>query len=139
MPQYKVRSTVFLKHRINWESVRSAVRSFTWSTILKSADPLVAFDRAIGEVLVGMFLPLFFVLDLKTSNGLMPAASEFMMLNRLLIVPGVEHAMRNIGVYLCMLARAEEQKVYGAARETHNERARNTRSTPPVYISGRRP
>ena len=45
--KYNVRSTVFLKHRINWVSVRSAVRSFTLSVILKSADLLVAFDRSI--------------------------------------------------------------------------------------------
>ena len=48
--------------------------------------------------LVGMFLPLFCIADLETSNGLMPAAEELVTLNRLLIVPGVEHAMRNIGV-----------------------------------------
>ena len=30
--------------------------SFTSSTILKSADPLVAFDRAIGEV-IGRYVP----------------------------------------------------------------------------------
>ena len=53
--------------------------------------------------LVGMFLPLFCVVDLETSNSLMPAAEELMMLNRLLIVPGLEHAMRNIGVNLCLL------------------------------------
>ena len=50
VPEYNVRSTVFLKHRTNWDSVRSAVRSFTSSTILRSAEPLVAFDLAIGEV-----------------------------------------------------------------------------------------
>ena len=49
--EYNVRSTVFLKHRSNWDSVSSAVRSFTWGIILKSADPLVVFDRAIGEVI----------------------------------------------------------------------------------------
>ena len=40
---------------------------------LKSADPLVAFDRAIGEV-IGRYVPtiVFFVVDLETSNGLMP-------------------------------------------------------------------
>ena len=32
----------------NWESVRGAVRSFSLSTIVKSADPLVAFDQDIG-------------------------------------------------------------------------------------------
>ena len=53
--------------------------------------------------LIGMFLPLFCVVDLETSNGLMPAAGERMMLKRLLIVLGVEHANRNIGVNLCLL------------------------------------
>ena len=53
--------------------------------------------------LVGMFLPLFCVLDLERSNGLMPAARELTMLNRLLIVSGVEHAMLNIGVNLGLL------------------------------------
>ena len=54
--EYNVRSSVFLKLRTNWDSVRSAVRSFTWSTILKSADPLVVFDRAICEV-IGRYVP----------------------------------------------------------------------------------
>ena len=40
---------VFLKHHTNLDNVRCAVRSFAWSTILKSADPLDPFDRAIGE------------------------------------------------------------------------------------------
>ena len=31
--EYNARSTVLLKHRANWDRVRSAVRSFTWSTI----------------------------------------------------------------------------------------------------------
>ena len=53
--------------------------------------------------LVGMFLPLFCVVILETSNGLMPAARELMMLDRLLIVPGVGHAMLNIGGNLCLL------------------------------------
>ena len=52
VPEYNVRSTVFLKHRTNCDNVRCGVRSFTWSTIWKSADPLDAFDRAIGEVIV---------------------------------------------------------------------------------------
>ena len=42
--EYNARSTIFLKHRTNWDSVHSAVRSFTWSTILKLANPLVSFD-----------------------------------------------------------------------------------------------
>ena len=42
VPEYNVRSIDFLKHRTNWDSVRSAVGSFTWGTILKSADPLAS-------------------------------------------------------------------------------------------------
>ena len=53
--------------------------------------------------MVGMFLPLFCVVDLETSNGLMLAAGDLMMLNRLLIVPGIEHEMLNSGVNLCLL------------------------------------
>ena len=69
--------------------------------------------------LVGMFLPQFFAVDLETSNGLMPAAGDLMMLNRLLIVPGVEHAMLNIGVNLYLL-------VYACSSETNNEGTTNT-------------
>ena len=51
VPEYNVRSSVFQKHRSHWDSVRNAVRSFTLSTILKSADPLVAFNLVLGEVI----------------------------------------------------------------------------------------
>ena len=71
--------------------------------MLKLPDPLVAFDRAIGEV-IGRIVPtLFCVVDLDTSNGLKPAARELVMINRLLIVPGKEHAMQIIYVDLCLL------------------------------------
>ena len=50
VPEHNVRSTVFLKHLTNWDIFRNAVRRLTRSQILKSADPLVLFDRAIGEV-----------------------------------------------------------------------------------------
>ena len=53
--------------------------------------------------LVGLFLPLFCIVDLETSNVLMTAARELMMLSRLLILPGVEHAVQIIGVNLCFL------------------------------------
>ena len=56
VPEYSVRSTVFRKNRTIRDCVRNAVRSFTWNTILKSADPLVAFGRAIGEV-IGGYVP----------------------------------------------------------------------------------
>ena len=48
--EYNVRSTVFRKHRTNWDNVHSAVRSFAWITILKLADPLDG-DRANCEVI----------------------------------------------------------------------------------------
>ena len=56
--EYNFKSSVILKHRTNWDNVRCAVRNFTWSTILKSADPLDAFDRAIGEV-IGRLVPIY--------------------------------------------------------------------------------
>ena len=55
------------------------------------------------KLLAVMFLALFSVIDLETSNGLMPAARELIMLNRLLVVPGVEHAMLMISVNLSLL------------------------------------
>ena len=54
--------------------------------------------------LVGKFLPLISVGEMERSNGLMAAALELLMLNRLLIVPGVEISMLIIWVYLCLLA-----------------------------------
>ena len=72
-----------------------------------------------------MLLPLFLV-DLETSNGLMAAAKELMTLNRLLIVPGWsrERNAEHLGQF--ELARAEAQRVYGAAKESHNDCTRNT-------------
>ena len=70
-----------------------------WSHILKSDDPLVAFDRAIGDV-IGRYAP---TTVLQTSNGLMPAAGKPMMLNRVLTVPGEDHAELYIGINLCLL------------------------------------
>ena len=52
--------------------------------------------------LEGIFRPRFSVVDLETSNGLMPAAGDLIMLNTLLIVPGAEHTMLNIGINLCL-------------------------------------
>ena len=51
--------------------------------------------------LLGMFLQLFRLVDQETINGLMPAAGEVMLVNRLLILPGVDRAMLIIGVNLC--------------------------------------
>ena len=87
---------------------------------MKAADPLVTFERAIGEV-TGRYVPTT-VLRSRSgdNNGLMPAARKLMMLNRLLIVPCVQSNAEHWGQFV--LARAEAQLVYGAARESHNER-----------------
>ena len=85
--------------------------------------------------LVGMFLPLFCVVDLETSNGLMPAAGELMMLKRLLIVPGVEHAMRDIGINLCLLVLRQRGSM--VLQGSHMASAPGMLySTLPVHISG---
>ena len=42
--EYNIRSTALLKHCTNWDNIRCAVRSFSLSTILKSADPLDVLD-----------------------------------------------------------------------------------------------
>ena len=82
----------------------------------KSADPLAAFDRAIGEVMgIRLFLSLFCVVDLEASNGLMPAAGELVIQSRLNIMPGVERQADHWGRFV--FARAEAHRVYGAARE----------------------
>ena len=52
--------------------------------------------------LVGMYLTLFCIVYLETSNGLMLADGGLMLPNRLLIMLGVEHTMLNIGVNLCL-------------------------------------
>ena len=81
VPEYNFRSSVFLKHCTNWDNFRCAVRSSTRSTIFKLADPLVAFNRAIGKFIgIGLFLPLFSVVDLETSNGSIQAAGELMII-----------------------------------------------------------
>ena len=43
---------------------------------------------------MGLFLSLFCIIDLETSNGLMTAAGGLLMLSRLLIMPGVDHAVQ---------------------------------------------
>ena len=53
-------------------------------------------------LLVGMFPTLFCIVDLGTSNGLMPSTRELMVLRNLLIMHSVEHAMQIIGVDFCL-------------------------------------
>ena len=86
---------------------------------------LDAFDRAIGEVVEGMFPPLFCLVNLETSNGLMPSAGELMMLSRLLNYCAWcrECNADHWGTFV--LARAEAQRVNCAARESYNKRTSN--------------
>ena len=82
-----------------------------------------------------MFLPLFCVVDLDTSNGLIPSTIELMMLNRLLIMPGVEPAMLNIEVNLCLLVlRPKGTMVLQGSRIINAPGI--PRSSPPIHISG---
>ena len=104
VPEYNIRSTVVLKHRANWNNVRCAVRSFTWSTILKSADPLDVFDRAIGEV-IGRLIPTA-VLRRRSGDKQSFDASclrAYDVISRMLVIPGVEHAVQIIEVDLRFL------------------------------------
>ena len=85
--------------------------------------------------LVGMFLPLFCVVYLESSNDLMPAARELIMLSRLLIVRGVEQAMPIIGVNWCLVVlRPRGSTVPQGSRimDGHEK----FKSTPPVHIRG---
>ena len=120
-----ITSTVFLKHRSNWDNVRCAVRSFTWGTILKSADPLDAFDRAIGED-IGRLVPTTVLCSRSGDKEWFDSSCrELMMLSRLLIMPGVVYAVLIIWVDLCFLVlRPRESMVLQG--NAHNERARNT-------------
>ena len=72
-----------------------------WSSVLHSAlqiTALLAIELLVRS-LVGMFLQLSCIVQMETSNGLMPAGRELLMLS----MPGVEHAMLNIGGNLCLL------------------------------------
>ena len=89
---------------------RRALNAEHWGQIvLASAETYRPSSRNIPTK--GMFLLMFLVVDLETSNGLMPAAGEFMMINRLLTVTGVLHAKLIIRVNLCF-ARDEAQSLW---------------------------
>ena len=74
--------------------------------------------------LVGMFLKLFCIVDLKTSIGLMPAAREPVDAKQIAFCAWCRaHNAEHWGQFV--LACAEVQRVYGAARESNNECTRN--------------
>ena len=113
---YNVRSTVFIKHRKNRDSVRSAAKSFTTSTILKSADPLVAFDRAIGEI-IGQYIPTTVLRSISGDKQWFDAScrraydAKQTAYRAWCRARNAEHLGRFV------LARAEAQRVFGAARK----------------------
>ena len=115
----------FFKHRTNYYSVRSAGRSLRWSTILKSVDPLVAFERAIGDVICRCIPTTV----LRGKSG----AKQWFDANCRRAYDAKQTAYRawcrarnaeHWGRFL--LVRAEAQSAYGAAKESHNELTRNT-------------
>ena len=125
VPEYNVRSAVFIKHCTNSDSVRGAVQSFTWSTILKSADPLVAFDRAVGEVIGRHVLTTVF----RNTSG--DKQWFYASCRRAHDAKQTAYCAwcgaRNADHWgRFMLACAQAQRIYCAASKSHNERTRNT-------------
>ena len=109
-------STVFLKHCTNWYGVRGEVRSFTWSTILKSADLLDVFDRAIGEA-IGRLVPITVLrcrsgdkqwFDVSYRRAYDAKQNAYRAWCR---ACSADHWSRFV------FARAEAQRVYGASRK----------------------
>ena len=123
--QSEVRSTVFLKHRTDWDIVISALRCFTCSTILKSADPLVAFDRAIGEV-IGRYVPTTALTSRTGDKQWFDASRWRAYYAKQTAYRAWCRARNEEHCSQFVLVRAEAQKVNGAARESHNEQTRNT-------------
>ena len=121
VPENNISSTVFLKHRTNLDNVRCAVRSFTWSNILKSADPLDAFDLAIGDIICRL-VPTTVVLSGSGDRQWFDASCQ-RAYDAKQTAYHVWCGARSVDHWgRFMLARAEAQKVYGAARESHNQR-----------------
>ena len=114
LPEYNVRSTVFLTHRTNWDSLCSAFRRFSSSTTLKSADSLVPSDRANGEV-IGSNVP-------TTALPRWSGDKHWFDTSCRRACDAKEAAY-----HVWCRARNEEHwgGVYAVARESHNECTRN--------------
>ena len=123
--EYNIRSTVFLKNHTNWDNIRFAVRSLTWSNILKSTDPLDAFNWAIGEV-IGRLVPITVLHSISGDKQWFDASCQRAYDAKQTAYHAWCRACSadNCGWYV--LAGAETQRVYCAARESHNECTRNT-------------
>ena len=110
---------LYVKHHfeVSW-SIRCVWLSYWW-----------------GHCQACSYKVLLFIVDLKMSNGLMPAASKLMMLSRLLIMPDVDHAVQIIGVYLCLLVLRPRRSM--VLQDSHIMNAPGILwNTPPVHISG---
>ena len=127
VPKYNVRSTVILKHRSNWDNVRCAVSGFTWSTILKSADPLDTFDRAIGEVISRLVATIVCRSRSGDKQRFDASCRRLMMLSKLRIVPGVESAVQIIAVNLCSPVLRIRGSMLLQGSQSHDEQTRDTR------------
>ena len=68
---------------------------------MKSADPLETFDRVIGEI-IGRLVPTT-VLRSRSGDKQWFDAGELITPSRLLIMPGVEHAVQIVGVDLFLV------------------------------------
>ena len=107
---YAVRSVI--------RSFTCAVRSFTWSTILKSADPIDAFYRAIGEA-IGRLAPTTVLRSRSGDKKWFDAScrraykAKQTAYHAWCRARSADHCGRFV------LARAEAQMVYGAAKESH--------------------
>ena len=93
--------------------------------IFMSADPLDAFDQAIGEV-IGRLVPTTVLRSRYgekqwCDDGCWRAYDAKQTAYR-----AWWKARSADNLYHFLIARAEAQRVYGAARESHNERTRNT-------------
>ena len=102
-----------------------AVRPFTGSTVLKSGDPFDAFDRAIGEV-IGRLVPTTVLRSTSGDKQWFDASCRRAYDAKQTACRAWCRA-RNVDNWgRVALARAEAQRVYGAAKESHNEYTRNT-------------
>ena len=125
IPEHNIKRVVHWKHRINWDNIWNAVRSLSWSTILRSADPIGALNSAVSEV-VSRFIPTmvvrsrsggkhWFDSNCHRANDAKQTAYRAWSRER-----GADRW--NPFVH----SHTEAQQVYGVAMASHNERARRT-------------
>ena len=123
IPGHNIRRVVHLKRIINWDNARNAVRSLSWSTILRSADPLGALNSALSEV-VSQFVPSTMVrsrsgekhwFDCNCRRAFDAKQTTYRAWSR-------ERGADRWNQFVH--SRTEVQRVYGVAMASHNELAR---------------